>query len=121
MPDLDALDLSAAGVTRTLTFIRRSRELGFTLDEIRTLLTLSAHDSKNTCTEVRDLAARHLADVRAKIADLRAMATVLSDAVRRCDAGELPGCPLIDALSATAPLHVAADHAAPASGKRKYA
>ena len=107
--------------TRTLTFIRRSRELGFTLDEIRTLLTLSAHDSKNTCTEVRDLAARHLADVRAKIADLRAMATVLSDAVRRCDAGELPGCPLIDALSATAPLHVAADHGAPASGKRKYA
>ena len=107
--------------TRTLTFIRRSRELGFTLDEIRTLLTLSAHDSKNTCTEVRDLAARHLADVRAKIADLRAMATVLSDAVRRCDAGELPGCPLIDALSATAPSHVAADHAAASSGKRKYA
>ena len=93
--------------TRSLAFIRRSRELGFTLDEIRTLLTLSAHDSKNTCTEVRDLAARHLADVRAKIADLRAMATVLSDAVRRCDAGELPGCPLIDALSATSPLHVA--------------
>jgi len=92
--------------TRTLTFIRRSRELGFTLDEIRTLLTLSAHDSKNTCTEVRDLAARHLADVRAKIADLCAMATVLSDAVRRCDAGELPGCPLIDALSAESPLHL---------------
>jgi MerR family mercuric resistance operon transcriptional regulator len=50
---------------------------------------------------VRELAASHLADVRAKIADLRAMASVLSDAVRRCDAGELPGCPLIETLSQT--------------------
>jgi MerR family mercuric resistance operon transcriptional regulator len=91
--------------TRSLTFIRRSRELGFTLDEIRALLALSAADGKNTCAEVRQLAASHLADVRAKIADLRAMASALSDAVRRCDAGELPGCPLIDALSAESPLH----------------
>ena len=86
--------------TRSLAFIRRSRELGFTLEEIRALLALSADDGNNTCTEVRQLAASHLADVRAKIADLRAMASVLSEAVRRCDAGELPGCPLIDALSA---------------------
>jgi MerR family transcriptional regulator, mercuric resistance operon regulatory protein len=90
--------------TRSLAFIRRSRELGFTLDEIRALLALSADDGKNTCAEVRQLAASHLADVRAKIADLRAMASVLSDAVRRCDAGEVPGCPLIDALSAVSPL-----------------
>ena len=86
--------------TRSLAFIRRSRELGFTLEEIRALLALSADDGNNTCAEVRQLAASHLADVRAKIADLRAMASVLSEAVRRCDAGEQPGCPLIDALSA---------------------
>ncbi len=90
--------------TRSLAFIRRSRELGFTLEEIRALLALSADDGKNTCADVRQLAASHLADIRAKIADLRAMASVLSDAVRRCDAGELPGCPLIDALSAVSPL-----------------
>jgi MerR family mercuric resistance operon transcriptional regulator len=84
--------------TRSLAFIRRSRELGFTLEEIRALLDLSADDGNNTCAEVRRLAASHLADVRAKIADLRTMASVLSEAVRRCDAGELPGCPLIDAL-----------------------
>jgi MerR family mercuric resistance operon transcriptional regulator len=87
-----------------LAFIRRSRELGFTLDEIRALLALAAEDTQNTCAEVRHLAAAHLADVRAKIADLRAMARVLSDAVRRCDAGEIPGCPLIDTLSAGTPL-----------------
>jgi hypothetical protein len=40
------------------------------------------------CAEVRELAAGHLADIRAKTADLRAMARVLSDAARRCDAGE---------------------------------
>jgi len=93
-----------AAETRSLAFIRRSRELGFTLEQVRALLALSADDGKNTCAEVRQLAARHLADVRAKIADLRAMASVLSDAVRRCDGGELPGCPLIDALSAMPPL-----------------
>jgi MerR family mercuric resistance operon transcriptional regulator len=92
--------------TRSLAFIRRSRELGFTLDEIRALLALSDDDGENTCAEVRQLAAGHLTDVRAKIADLRAMERVLADAVRRCDAGELPGCPLIDTLSATSPLNL---------------
>ena len=80
--------------------MRRARELGFKLDEVRALLALSADQGKNTCAEVRHVAAGHLADVRAKIDDLRAIERVLSDAVRRCDAGEPSGCPLIDALSA---------------------
>ena len=82
-----------------LAFIRRARELGFTLDEVRTLLSLSADDGQDTCANVREVAERHLADVRAKIADLQAMEHVLADAVRRCAAGEVPGCPIIDALS----------------------
>jgi len=85
---------------RRLAFIRRSRELGFTLDEVRTLLSLSAGDGQDTCANVREVADRHLADVRAKIGDLQAMEHVLADAVRRCAAGEVPGCPIIDALSA---------------------
>ena len=85
---------------RRLAFIRRSRELGFTLDEVRTLLSLSADDGQDTCANVREVAERHLADVRAKIGDLQAMEHVLADAVRRCAAGEVPGCPIIDALSA---------------------
>ena len=85
--------------TRTLAFIRRSRALGFTLDEIRALLALSARNGRDACAEVRGLAAGHLKEVRAKIADLRAMERVLADAVRRCDEGEVPGCPLIDTLS----------------------
>lgn len=85
---------------RRLAFIRRARELGFTLDEVRALLRLSEADGKTACAEVRDLAASHLAAVKAKIADLQAMERTLKEAVRCCDAGEMPGCPLIDALSA---------------------
>jgi len=51
--------------TRTLAFIRRSRELGFTLDEIRALLALSDDNGREVCAEARDLAAGHLADIRA--------------------------------------------------------
>jgi MerR family mercuric resistance operon transcriptional regulator len=89
--------------TRTLTFIRRSRELGFTLDQVRALLALSEKNGEAACPEARELAARHLAEVRAKLADLREMERILADAVRRCDQGEAPGCPLIDALSEASP------------------
>ena len=84
---------------RRLTFIRRARELCFTLDQVRTLLKLSANDGQGPCIEVRDLAARHLGEVRANIADLRAVERVLGDAVKRCSAAELSACPIIDALS----------------------
>ncbi|MDT7953198.1 MAG: helix-turn-helix domain-containing protein [Acetobacteraceae bacterium] len=81
-----------------LIFVRRARELGFTLDEVRALLRLAAsgHDA---CAEVRTLAAKHLTDVRAKIADLRSMERTLAKAVRECDDGAQASCPLIDALS----------------------
>lgn len=83
-----------------LTFVHRARELGFSLEEVRTLLALSTEQSGDACSEVREVAASHLIDVRAKIADLRSMERALVDAVRRCDAGEPATCPLIDALSA---------------------
>src|ERR1700730_17951541 len=94
--------LYEAGDVHRLTFVRRARELGFSLDEVRALLALSADTGNETCVEVRELAVGHLVDVRAKIADLRAMERALANAVRRCDAGEPAGCPLIDALSAAA-------------------
>ena len=84
---------------RRLAFIRRARELGFTLDAVRSLLELSENNGQAACTEVRELATEHLAEVPAKIADLQAMERILADAVQRCAAGDLPGCPVIDALS----------------------
>ena len=87
----DATDVARLG------FVRRSRELGFSIREVRTLLDLAAggHES---CAEVRDLASVHLHDVRSRIADLRRMERALATTVRACDAGDDAGCPLIDAL-----------------------
>jgi MerR family mercuric resistance operon transcriptional regulator len=82
-----------------LGFVRRARELGFTLDEVGALLALAA-GGQASCPEVRDLAASHLQDVRARIADLKRMERVLAGSVRACDAGQDPGCPLIHALYA---------------------
>lgn len=82
-----------------LGFVRRARELGFTLDEVRALLGL-ANGGESRCADVRDLAASHLKDVRERIADLERMERVLADSVRACDAGLEPGCPLLDALGA---------------------
>lgn len=82
-----------------LGFVRRARELGFTLDEVRALLGL-AGGGQASCGEVRTLAASHLTDVRARIADLKRMERVLADSVRACDAGQDPGCPLIQSLYA---------------------
>ncbi len=85
-----------------LAFVRRARDLGFTLDEVRALLGLAA-GGQGACAEVREIAAVHLAQVRAKVADLHAMERVLADAVRRCDAGEVTGCPLIEVLASGPP------------------
>ena len=81
-----------------LGFVRRARELGFTLDEVRALLGLAA-GGRASCADARDLAAAHLEDIRARIADLRRMQRVLADTVRACDAGNDACCPLIAALS----------------------
>jgi MerR family mercuric resistance operon transcriptional regulator len=82
----------------TLSFVRRARELGFTIDEVRALLGLSAA-GQASCAEVRVLAGAHLQNVRARIADLRRMERALATAVAACDAGDTPSCPLIDSLT----------------------
>jgi MerR family mercuric resistance operon transcriptional regulator len=82
----------------SLAFVRRARDLGFTLDEVRALLRLSARGGV-ACAEARDLAASHLANVRKRIADLRSMERVLATMVRQCDAGAQPSCPLIKTLA----------------------
>ena len=82
-----------------LRFIRRSRQLGFTLDEVRALLRLAAGDGEKARAGVRSLAAAHVAEIRAKIADLQAMERVLMQAICECGSGNLPKCPLIEVLS----------------------
>lgn len=85
---------------KRLTFIRRSRELGFTLDEIRGLLAL-VDGRAYSCAEVKALTLGHLQDVRQKIADLAKLDRVLSELVERCQDDHIPDCPIIDALFET--------------------
>ena len=82
---------------KRLNFVRRARVLGFSIDEVRTLLRL-ADERKRPCAEARVVAEGHLADVRTKIADLKAMERVLKATVARCADGTGSDCPLIDAL-----------------------
>ena len=81
-----------------LRFILRARELGFSIHEIRGLLDLVDGGSQ-TCAEVNDRTERHLADVRAKIADLTRMEQVLADAAARCSGDNVPECPVLEALA----------------------
>lgn len=84
-------------LVRRMTFIRRARELGFTLDEIRALLRLA--DARHVpCSEVKDMAIGHRADIQAKVADLRRMQSVLDTLIAQCQAGDQSGCPLIETL-----------------------
>src|SRR5262249_4786625 len=82
---------------RLLAFIRRARELGFSLDEVRTLLRLGAPRTA-TCAEVKEIAARHLQDIRAKIADLAKLEHILAKAIARCSGNRVPECPVLDVL-----------------------
>lgn len=82
---------------RTLAFIRRARELGFTLDEIRALLDLGG-PGKASCAEVRTVAAHHLDDIRAKITDLKRLERLLASTIAKCSGRRVPECPVIDIL-----------------------
>jgi len=82
---------------KRLFFIRRCRELGFTLEEVRDLLRL-VDGGTYTCAEVRDMTLDHADVVHQKVADLRKLERVLRDMALRCDSGNVPECPIIDVL-----------------------
>jgi MerR family mercuric resistance operon transcriptional regulator len=80
----------------TLSFIKRSRELGFGLEDIRTLLSL--RNTQGPCKDVRAVAARHLEQVQSKIRDLAKLERVLSEAIAACHNDEKPDCAVLDSL-----------------------
>ena len=80
-----------------LGFILRGRDLGFSIVELKSLLSLvDSHDYG--CGEVLDLTRDHLASVRQKIADLKKLERTLADVSAQCKGGDVPKCPIIDAL-----------------------
>ncbi len=81
-----------------LRFVRRGRELGFSLEEIDTLLGLAPGDGA-ACVTIQALAEQHLRNVRAKIADLTKIESALAQLVAQC--GTRPGdcCPVVESLA----------------------
>jgi len=82
---------------RILAFIRRSRELGFSLNEIRALIRLGGPE-RASCRQVREIAAHHLKDIRTKIVDLRKLERLLAKTIAQCTGTTAPACPVLDIL-----------------------
>ena len=83
---------------RRIRFVKRAQELGFTLEEIETLLGLQ--DGANRA-QVRRVASARREQIRAKMADLRRIDRVLTHLLAECEAGQTPHCPIIESLSGT--------------------
>lgn len=82
---------------RRLSFIRHARQLGLDLDSVRSLLDLSDHPDR-PCDEANAIAGRHLAEVRGKIAQLRALERELARMTAECAGGRVSACKVIEAL-----------------------
>jgi Cu(I)-responsive transcriptional regulator len=81
-----------------LTFTRRARDLGFSIEQIRTLLNLS-DDKRQSCEAVDTIARAHLADVERKLADLEALRRELDALIGQCRHGTVADCRIIEALA----------------------
>ncbi len=85
-----------------LAFIRRARDLGFSVDETATLLGLW-QDKSRASAEVRDIAVSHIGALQSKIAALQSMVKTLNHLVHCCGGNERPDCPILDDLAGISP------------------
>jgi MerR family copper efflux transcriptional regulator len=81
----------------TLRFIRRARGLGFSMDEISSLVGLW-RNQRRASAEVKRLVLKHVAELDAKIEELRSMRTVLAELAAHCHGDHRPECPILDDL-----------------------
>ncbi len=87
----------------TLRFIRQSRDLGFSIEQIRALLGLW-QDRKRPSRQVKALAEAHIAELDQKLQELQAMRATLAHLVHCCHGDDRPDCPIIDTLAQAAPV-----------------
>jgi Cu(I)-responsive transcriptional regulator len=81
-----------------LGFVRRSRDLGFGIEEIRALLSL-ADQHERDCGEIDAIARQHLSDVEHKLADLRRLAEERRHIIAQCRGGKVADCRIVEALA----------------------
>jgi MerR family copper efflux transcriptional regulator len=83
----------------TLGFIKRSRDLGFSLEEVARLLTLW-HDRERASADVKALAQQHVEDLDRRIAEMTSLRDTLQHLVKRCQGDDRPDCPILASLAA---------------------
>lgn len=81
-----------------LSFIRRARDLGFSIEQVRNLIGL-ADQSDRSCETVDAIASEHLAEVDRKIGDLKELRRELDALIRQCHHGTIAECRILDALA----------------------
>lgn len=84
-------------LVQRLQFILRARDLGYAMDEIRSLLSLTDTGAQ-TCAEVMARTELHLEDVRRRIADLQKIEVTLATTLARCTGDDVAECPILEAL-----------------------
>ncbi len=82
---------------KRLSFIRRCRELGFTISELRDLLKI-VDGGEYSCAEVLQNTEAHLDRIKGKIKDLKKIETTLKTISNRCSGKNVPDCPIVDEL-----------------------
>ena len=87
----------SANHLKRLVFIRRGRELGFSLEDIRALLKL-IDGGVNTCQQVEAITLHHIGNIHQKILDLKKLEKILAKISSQCEGGVVPECPILDAL-----------------------
>jgi MerR family copper efflux transcriptional regulator len=85
----------------TLRFIRRARDLGFSITEIQQLLALW-QNQRRASSEVRRVARQHVRELDEKIGALQAMRRTLEDLVHHCHGDHRPECPILEDLAGVA-------------------
>ena len=88
--------------THKLAFLGRSRSLGFSIDDCRTLLSLY-EDRDRASADVKAVAAEHLERMTQKIGELQELKSTLENLVTRCNGDERPECPILSDLSGHKP------------------
>jgi Cu(I)-responsive transcriptional regulator len=107
-------DYGSADIHR-LGFIRRARDLGFSMDQIRDLLRLwSDRDRSNA--EVKAIALGHVAELKQRARELNEMADALKSLASACEGDGRPDCPIIEGLEGHAPM--SQPHCKPADGRQ---
>jgi Cu(I)-responsive transcriptional regulator len=85
-----------------LSFIRRARDLGFSLDQVRAMLSISGDRSRD-CAGIDRIAKEHLLEVDRKLADLTSLRKELKAVIDSCDGGIVADCRIIEALGPSLP------------------